>query len=450
MTRHTVNRMILSFALLVTLGIIFCTPKYVLTRAEVSGVPLTAWTKTYGGTGWDQAYSGVQTPEGGYVITGRTSSSGAGGFDILLIKTDAGGNIIWSKTFGGASDDWPGCVIQTSDGGYAIAGGTRSAGAGDYDFWLIKTDAQGNMKWNRTYGGVVWDFAHSIIQTGDGGYAIAGVKNLAGINAGDFWLIKTDANGYSTWDFTYGQGAIDEAMDVTQTSDGGYALAGAGFANLVKVNANGGLQWTKYYGFIAKSLVETDDGGYVLTGYDYEFDSDDYNMWLLKADANGNVEWNKTIGGTDWDYAQSVTKTSDEGYAVAGYSRSYGSGLYDFWLIKTDNSGNVQWNQTYGGGSVDQAFSIIETSDRGYLMIGKTDSFGAGSSDFWLVKLAGPWNYDVTGDGYCGIDDIVVVAEHFSTYPGHPNWNPIYDINADNYVGIDDIVLVAEHFGESI
>jgi hypothetical protein len=197
-------------------------------------------------------------------------------------------------------------------------------------------------------------------------------------------------------------------------------------------------------------LIETNDTGYMLTGYEYESSEDDYNILLLKADAEGNMEWNKTFGGAKWDFAQSVVQTSDGGYAITGYSRSYGAGSYDFWLIKTDSSGNTQWNQTYGGGSVDQAFSLIETSDRGYLMIGKTDSFGAGSSDFWLVRLAGPWNYDVNDDGYCGIDDIVLVAEHFGTYPGHPSWNPIYDINADGYVGIDDIVAVAEHFGESI
>ncbi|UCH31242.1 MAG: hypothetical protein JSV05_07010 [Candidatus Bathyarchaeota archaeon] len=456
--KYVIRKVALVFIFSIVLGVAFYAQEYkalselfsMSATSETAQPPLTAWTNAYGGSEWDQAYSVVQIDDGKYVFVGRTNSFGAGNLDCLLIKTDTRGNTIWSKTFGGTDDDWPSAVIQTDDGGYVIAGGTRSTGAGSYDFWVLKTGSQGNVIWDKTYGEAAWDFAHSVVQTVDGGYAITGVKDFMGANSGDFWLVKIDASGNVQWNQTYGDVAPDEALALVQTSDGGYAMAGTGFANLVKTNADGDQQWAKYYGFVANSLDQTNDTGYILTGYSYDTNAEDYDLWLIKTDADGNIQWNKTIGGSGWDFARSVIQTSDGGYAIAGYTRSYGAGSYDFWLIKADIAGNLQWNQTYGGTYVDQAFSVIETSDRGYLMIGKTDSFGSGSSDFWLVKLAGPWNYDVTGDGYCGIDDIVAVAEHFSTYPGHQNWNPIYDINEDSYVGIDDIVLIAEHFGESI
>jgi hypothetical protein len=184
------------------------------------------WSKTYGGIGSDSVYSLVQTGDGGYAMLGGTDSYGAGNGDFWLIKTDSFGNAQWNKTYGGANWDGALAVVQTGDGGYALAGSTLSYGAGNNDFWLIKTDPSGNAQWNKTYGGTSNDYANSVVQTGDGEYALVGCTNSYGLGNGDFWFVKADADGNAQWNKTYGGTQQDWACSVIQTSDGGYALAG--------------------------------------------------------------------------------------------------------------------------------------------------------------------------------------------------------------------------------
>jgi hypothetical protein len=156
---------------------------------------LPGWNKTYGGTDTDYGYSVVQTSDGGYAITGYTYSFGAGGTDVYLVKTDANGNIQWSKTYGGTDTDVGYSVVQTSDGGYAIAGYTLSFGAGGSDVYLVKTDSLGNMVWSKTFGGTGADHAYSVVQTADGGYAITGYTYSFGAGGYDVYLVKTDVYG---------------------------------------------------------------------------------------------------------------------------------------------------------------------------------------------------------------------------------------------------------------
>jgi len=259
---------------------------------------LTGWNKTYGGGATNEAHSLVQTSDGGYAIAGYTTSSGAGFQDFWLVKTDVSGNMQWNKTYGGAGDDEARSLVQTSDGGYALAGYTKSFGAGYSDFWLVKTDMNGNMEWNKTYGGIFEDVAVSMVQTNDGGYALTGTTNSFGTTMYDFWLVKTDANGNMQWNETYGGIGNNVPCSVVQTSDGGYAIAGTtGFVGwsgdfwLVKTDANGNMQWNETYGNggkgvnMAFSAVQTGDGGYAIVGasaYAY--------VWLVKTDANGNTK----------------------------------------------------------------------------------------------------------------------------------------------------------------
>jgi hypothetical protein len=260
----------------------------------------TSFAKTYGGTNWDEAFSVQQTSDGGYIVAGRTNSFGAGYWDIFLIKTDANGNIIWAKTYGGTDFDEAYSVQQTSDGGYIVAGSTLSFGPGGYAIFLIKTDANGNIIWAKTYGGTNWDEAFSVQQTSDGGYIVAGFTESFGAGGLDIFLIKTDANGNIIWAKTYGGTDNDYAYSVRQTSDGGYIVAGE----------------TNYF-------------------------VGDVNIFLIKTDANGNIIWAKTYGGTDWDDALSVQQTSDGGYIVAGKTNSFGAVGFDIFLIKTDANGDV-------------------------------------------------------------------------------------------------------------
>jgi hypothetical protein len=273
-------------------------------RSYSSHNPMSAtwFAKTYGGTDDDGAFSVQQTSDGGYIVAGTTWSFGAGGADIFLIKTDANGNRIWTKTYGGTNDDTAFSVQQTSDGGYIVAGYTYSFGAGYSDFFLIKTDANGNIQWAKTYGGTRWDYASSVQQTSDGGYIVAGGTYSFGAGwDDDIFLIKTDANGNIQWAKTYRGASGDGAMSVQQTSDGGYIVA----------------------------------------NYTLSFGAGWLNIFLIKTDANGNVQWAKTYGGTVWDMPFSVQQTSDGGYIVAGATSSFGTGSGDIFLIKTDANGNI-------------------------------------------------------------------------------------------------------------
>jgi predicted secreted protein len=191
----------------------------------------------------------VQTSDGGYVITGDTDSYGTGGVDLWIVKTDTDGNMQWSKTFGGLVYDSGYSVVQTNDGGYALAGYTASFGS-SYDFWLVKTDTNGNLIWAKTYGGTSDDYAYSVVQTNDGGYALAGYTNSIGAGSSDAWLVKTDANGNTQWNKTYGGASTDYAYSVIQAKDGAYAIAGhtSSFSSsmdilLTKTDVEAGLVW---------------------------------------------------------------------------------------------------------------------------------------------------------------------------------------------------------------
>ncbi len=377
-------------------------------RTYSSHNPMSAisFAKTYGGASDDWAYSVQQTSDGGYIVAGTTWSFGAGGADLFLIKTDANGNRIWTKTYGGTNDDTAFSVQQTSDGGYIVAGTTHSFGAGYSDLFLIKTDANGNIIWAKTYGGTGSDRAYSVQQTSDGGYIVAGRTDSFG--GGGVFLMKTDANGNIIWAKTY-EGTV--AYSVQQTSDGGYIVAGVTYSFgtgsddifLIKTDANGNVIWAKTYGGIrydyAYSVQQTSDGGYIVAGGTYSFGAGwDDDIFLIKTDANGNVQWAKTYRGASGDVASSVQQTSDGGYIVAGYTFSFGAGWVDIFLIKTDADGNRIWTKTYGGTSWDGAFSVQQTSDGGYIVAGYTYSFGAGGLDIFLIKT------DANGNiGSCSI-----------------------------------------------
>jgi len=340
----------------------------------------------------------VQTSDEGYAFAGYTDSYGAGGNDFWLVKTDAYGTLQWSQTYGGTDNEIAYSMIQTLDGGYALAGFTASYDAGKYDFWLVKTDSAGNPQWNQTYGGADYDYAYSVIQASDGGYAIAGITDSYGAGDYDFWLVKTDASGTLQWSRTYGGANNNYAHSVVQTSDGGYALAGYADSYiaddpsfwLVKTDSAGNQQWNQTYGGAkydyAYSVVQTLDGGYALAGLTDSHGAGGYDFWLVKTDSIGNQQWNRTYGGASYEIAYSMVHTSDGGYALTGFTASCGAGKYDIWLVKTDSAGNQQWNQTYGGAGTDYAYSVVQTSDGGYALAGLTDSYGAGNYDSWLVK----------------------------------------------------------------
>jgi len=395
--------------------------------------PKPQWTQTYGGWSTDEAWSVVQTSDGGYALAGYTSTYGAGSSDFWLIKTDSSGNPQWNKTYGGTNWEVCYCAVQTSDGGYALAGYTTSFGAGSYDFWLIKTDSSGNMEWNKTYGGNIWDSCYCVIQTSDGGYALAGWTDSYGAGGWDFWLIKTDSSGNMEWNKTYGGTNNDIAYSVVQTSDGGYALAGgtrsygAGSIDfwLIKTDSAGNPQWNQTYGGtygeLCRCVVQTNDGGYALAGGGDPFGAGHYDFWVVKTGSTGNMLWNRTYGGANYDVGWSMVERNDGGYAIVGYTASYGAGNNDFWLIRTDSNGNMEWNQTFGGTADDRCYSMAQTLDGGYALAGLTGSFGAGFTDFWLIKLGpfGPTASFTHSPEKPQVNDLAAFNASLST----PGWN---------------------------
>ncbi|MDI6787632.1 MAG: hypothetical protein QME51_04610, partial [Planctomycetota bacterium] len=260
------------------------------------------------------------------------------------LKLTSTGSIDWQKTYGGTGSDSAQSIQQTSDGGYIVAGVTQSFGTGSADFWVLKLTSTGSIDWQKTYGGTGYDRANSIQQTADGGYVVAGNTTSFGAGSNDFWVLKLNNDGTVAWQKTYGGTGGETANSIRQTSDGGYIVAG------------------------------TSDGA----GVDF---------WVLKLNSDGSVVWQKTYGGTGDEYARPIQQTVDGGYIVAGYTTSFGVGSYDIWVLKLNNDGTVAWQKTYGGTGGETANSIRQTADGGYIVAGNTPSFGAGSADFWVLKL---------------------------------------------------------------
>jgi hypothetical protein len=382
-------------------------------QEEGGVIPTVQLNLTYGGINFDRASAITAVSDGGYLVAGNTISFGAGSYDMWLVKTDSNGVHQWNQTYGGTDMDEASAIIEVSDGGYLLAGYTESFGTGQSDVWLIKTDSNGVHQWDQTYGGTDEDQAFAIIEVSDGGYLLVGRTESFGAGQSDVWLVKTDSYGVHQWNHTYGGTGIDLAFAVIELSAGGYLLAGrtesfgAGSADmwLIKTDSNGVHQWDQTYGGTrydsARVVIEVPAGGYLLTGSTDSFGAGKFDMWLVKTDNNGVHQWNQTYGGTDMDEASAIIEVSAGGYLLAGRTNSFGAGNFDMWLVKTDNNGVHQWNQTYGGTEWDSVNDLIEDFNGDYLFVGFTGSFGEGNHDMWLVKIKGQTtsNGQITSNG---------------------------------------------------
>ncbi|MCW4016935.1 MAG: hypothetical protein NWF06_11235, partial [Candidatus Bathyarchaeota archaeon] len=402
MARERKNKLFAVFAMFALCAMVLPqTGIMTIMPANASSNPTTEWTQTYGGALIENIYDLIETSDDGFALVGYTSSFGAGDSDFWLIKTDASGNEQWNKTYGGFDTERSYAIIETTvTPGFAIVGYTESYGAGDDDVWLVRTDADGNMLWNMTYGGVEDEQGNDLVETSDGGFAIVGYTETWVTGDDDAWLVKADASGNVQWNMSYGGVEDEQAEAIITTSDGGFIFTGttetwsAGSRDLwlVKTDASGNVQWNMSHGYsdsdYGYDLLETTDGCFVVTG---QWDAGDYNdAWLVKADASGSFLWEKTYGSSlGDDYLFNIVKTMEGGYAMAGYTKSYGAGNNDVWLVETDVDGNMLWNQTWGGTEHDNCNSLIATSDTGYLLGGFTKSFGdLTDADGWLIKVA--------------------------------------------------------------
>ncbi|NHJ48978.1 MAG: hypothetical protein FK733_14425 [Asgard group archaeon] len=354
--------------------------------------------QTFGGAEVEYNYAMINASDGGYIMAGHTSSFGAGLSDAWVVKVDIEGNHQWNSTFGGAESDVVISIIPTPDGGYAMTGIIESWGYGEWDAWLIKIDNEGQMQWNETYGGSERDYGGSLALTPDGGFIIFGYTESFALGDQDFYLIKTDNSGNIIWNKTYGGYGSERSGFLILTADEGFLLVGLTGTMatntldvwIVKTDSDGNQLWNRTIGGVnndfAYAGISAHDGGYIITGFTESYGAGSSDAWLVKIDQNGNHEWNRTFGGPALDYTTTIIPTNDNGYVLAGRTMSYGAGGEDMWLIKTNALGELEFDQTFGGANADAAYGVVENGNEGYSLAGRTSSYGAGAEDIWFIR----------------------------------------------------------------
>ncbi len=358
------------------------------------------WAMLYGGSENDWANSVQQTSDGGYIVAGYTESFGKGLWDIWVLKLSFAGDIEWQRTYGGLQNEEAYSIQETDDGGYIVAGYTDSFGLGNKDIWVLKLKTEGDIEWQRTIGGSGNEWASSIQQTSDGGYIIGGTSDSFGSGEVGFLVIKLTAQGSDVWQEYYTPFVNGYLRSIQETSDGGYITAGQIYPSLnnsidlliLKLDSIGGIKWKRFYGGSqddwANAIQETGDGGYFVAGYTESFGAGNLDFWVLKLTSDGDIDWERAYGGSGDDWANSAQQTSDGGFIVAGSSDSFGAGLSDFWLLKLSSLGNIDWEMAYGDVGEEAAFSIQQTEgDPGYVVAGTTNSYSPGDLDILVLKL---------------------------------------------------------------
>ncbi len=320
---------------------------------------------------------------------------------LTLVSLGAKAQITFQKAFGGAAMDIGKSVRQTFDNGYIIAGTTTSFGSGGRDILVIKTNEMGDTSWTRTFGGDIDnEYGFCVQQTKDSGYIISGVASSFADVGGDMYLIKLNAVGDTMWTRTYGDIGYEWGAYVQQTADDGYVIigqtpafgAGDFDAYLIKTDVIGNISWTKTYGGsgieIGSAVQQTTDGGYILTGQIDSYGAGAGDFYLIKTDSSGNVNWSKAYGIPGAEAGVTVAQTTDGGYIIGGTSENTLGPLGpDMCLIKTDAVGDIIWTKLYGGPMIDECYEVIQTTDGGYVMCGKSFSFSTSSDyDVYVVK----------------------------------------------------------------
>lgn len=404
---------------------------------------------TLGGSKNESAQSVIATTDGGYAILGFTQSNDEDitdkldeSFDYWILKFSSQDTIEWQKTYGGSDDDRGQEIIQTQDGGYAVIGTSASndfdvsENNGSQDFWILKLDTQGNITWEKSFGFQGDDMGVSVIQTLDLGYLVTGVLDVTSSNGqgntnrsvtrhagGDYWAIKLDASGTFQWSRFFGGNFTDTAEGAIELPDGGFIIAGGSDSEdtditgnkgtydfwVIRINASGDLIWEKSFGGMetdeARAITQANDGNIVIAGetrsntLDVSGNNGAADFWIIKIDTNGNLIWQKTLGGSGFDVARDISVTQDDGFLITGSSRSTdgdvseNKGQNDAWALKTDSSGNIQWEKSIGGTNIDFAYSIVELNNRSVIVVGDTTSDdedieeNKGFTDLLLFKI---------------------------------------------------------------
>lgn len=350
------------------------------------------WNKTFGGSPSDGFVSVRQTSDNGFIITGYTYSYSQGKEDMWIVKTDKDGIEEWNVSFGGLSHDQGLDVIQTMDGNFIAVGQIYSEKTRSYDASMININSMGNIEWNLTISFNGSDCATSACNTSDNGYLI--VVNSETAARTDCYLIKVDEYGKKIWEKSVGNQINTDminGLSLIKAQDSGFLLTGQllnvhddldGF--LIKTDESSNVIWMKRYGGVQTDFlrsIERDENEYILCGTTKSYGSGNYDVWLLKVNEMGDEQWNTSLGGSSFEEGYAVQPALNEGYLIGGYTFSYGNGKSDAWILKTDEKGVEQWNQTFGGPSIDKAFSIQQINNDKYVIAGNINGDG------WLSKI---------------------------------------------------------------
>jgi hypothetical protein len=362
------------------------------------------WSRTYGSSGSEGARAMVQTPDGGFLMAGYTWSAGNGASDILLVKTDAGGNQQWMKTIGSTSWEFAYGLCNAAGGGYYVAGYTTGYGAHSKDVFLVKTDPDGNEQWHKVFGGPDIEVGRSVVQTPDGSVLVCGYTQSLGAGEDDILLIKTDAEGNQKWTRTYGGASSDLGKQVLVNSSGEYVLLGStgssGAGNrdywLICTDTAGSILWSNTYGTTgyqeSYAVIGTSGGGYLISGDSDIHGVDFLNMYLVKTGPTGNMVWEKNIESPAnyYEYGKGLCELADGTFMICGNLKYPSDRTNDLFFCQVDTLGNVLWSGSYGGDASDWGNAVCPAGGNDLLVAGHTFSYGAGESDAWLVRIHVP------------------------------------------------------------
>lgn len=421
------------------------------TTLNATAQPAIQWQKAYGGSKYESVNDAKQTNDGGYILIGRTESNDGditgnkGSVDVWVVKISPTGTIEWQRTYGGSGQDYAGSIEQTRDSGYIFIATTNSNDVdikynhGNDDIWVVRLRKDGSIKWQRTYGGSYYDNGATVHETFDGGYIFLGnvvtpdgdITSVHGSN--DLWVVGLNDTGGIKWQKSYGGSGMDFGSSIEQTRDSGYIISGQTSSNdgdittliggpdawIVKINDTGKIVWQNTYGGSAVDeaniVHQTADGGYIWVAWTNSNDKQvtglhgsEFDIWVVKTNQAGVITWSKTLGGSMHEDGFSVIETRQGNYVITGITKSndgdvtmqHDTSAFDMWVISLDRNGNMQWQKTIGGTSSDAAYNILQTSDSGYLVCGRTTSVDGdaasvlhhGLDDMFIVKLGSALN----------------------------------------------------------
>jgi phage gp45-like len=310
----------------------------------------------------------------------------------------SGDSLPWVRTYAGTGYDWMPAMEATSDGGFAMLGFSDISGSGNYDYWVVKAAASGAITWQKAFGGGGSESPMAIRQTSDGGYIVGGYTDSFGAGNNDAWILKLTGAGGVTWQKAYGTTSNENIYDIVEADGGGYVAIGySGHIHAMKLDTSGNISWQKIYGGSSldgprKIILREPDKDYLVVGHTLSWGAGNTDIWVFRMTKTGSVyanTYNKAYGGSGYDYPRSVIQTGDGGYLVVGYTESFGAGGQDGWILKLAGNLNVSWQKAYGGSAGDEIlWDVRQTADGGYIVVGETDSYGGGYADAWVLKLA--------------------------------------------------------------